>query len=256
MRKDYHMHPMAWTEDKLPLFVEKALQMGISEICITDHMPLLMADAEDRMRPGTVRDYCRRVGAWADRYGDVISIKCGIEIDYHPSLEGYIEDILACGPFDHILGSTHMQVFLQDERCTHNDFAAAALENTLRAVESGYFTAISHLDQFRCVFAAPQQFPMIPDGYDPMRHERVIREILGKLREKDVALEINPHFAEALGDVESTYPQARIVEWALDAGVRFVYGSDAHAPDSVGALLDELENHPVYGRAIKQWENA
>lgn len=255
MRKDYHMHPMAWTEENLPLFVEKALEKGMGEICITDHMPLLMADAPDRMRPGAVGAYCRRVQEWAARYQGVISIKCGIEVDFHPTLKGYIEDILAQGTFHHILGSTHIQVFLRDyPRYTYDDFAAASLENTLRAVESGYFTAISHLDQFRFVFASPERFPLRRSSYDPARHEDVIREILGKIREKNMCLEINPHLAEAMKDVEITYPQAQIVKWALDADVRFVYGSDAHAPGSVGALLDELERHPVYGRAVMQWE--
>ncbi len=52
-----------------------------------------------------------------------------------------------------------------------------------------------------------------------------------------------------------TYPDERIVNWAYEKNVRFSYASDAHEPSSVGALLDELETHPVYERALSEWEN-
>ena len=41
---------------------------------------------------------------------------------------------------------------------------------------------------------------------------------------------------------------------ALERNIRFCYGSDAHKPESVGVLLDQLETHPVYGTALRRWE--
>ena len=68
-------------------------------------------------------------------------------------------------------------------------------------------------------------------------------------------LEINPHLAEKKSDLIYTYPDEKIVRWAIEKNVDFSYGSDAHKPSSVGALLDELEEPPIYKQALFKWEN-
>ena len=68
-------------------------------------------------------------------------------------------------------------------------------------------------------------------------------------------LEINPHLAETKKDLSFLYPQDTITKWAIDMGLEFSYGSDAHKPTSVGTLLEELEDHSLYGAAIKRFEN-
>ena len=87
MRKDYHMHPTVLkTPERFELFVKEALRKNIGEICVTDHMPLSLSHAKDRLERGRVRDYCARVRALAAEYADRLSIKCGIEIDYEAEL--------------------------------------------------------------------------------------------------------------------------------------------------------------------------
>jgi len=257
MRKDYHMHPnVLKTPERFDLFVQKALEMNIQEICITDHMPLSISNAGDRISAGCVSRYCRYVGALAQKYDGVIRIKCGIEIDFFPSVTDEINQVLEAGTFDYILASSHMHVFVKDyENYTFNDFARAAIENSIRAVEFGRFHAISHLDMYRFAFENPKRFPLVQDNYAPLYHEVWIKELLDVLAAHGMYLEINPHLAEGKKDISFTYPEAPIVGWALDRNVRFSYGSDAHRPDSVGAYIDELESHPVYGKALAGWEN-
>ena len=137
MRKDYHMHPTVLKKpERFPLFVQKALEMGVGEICVTDHMPLSISHAKDRLERGTVREYCARVRELAEEYRDKIKIKCGIEIDYHPSVIGEIEQVLGEGDFDVILGSSHIHIFEKENcaRYTYNDFAKMALENSVCVV--------------------------------------------------------------------------------------------------------------------------
>ena len=254
MRKDYHMHPAVLARPELfPEFVEQAKIKGIQEICITDHMPLSISAAKDRIYSGKVGEYCLFVREVAEKYKDEISIKCGIEIDYHPDFIGEIEQVLSQGQFDYILGSSHMHIFTKNpENYTYNDFAKMALENSIKAVETGYFSAVSHLDMYRAAFF---KLPLVDDGYDPLIHKDLIKELLLKIKEKDMYLEINPHLAEGRNDdLFYTYPQAPIVAWALENGLKFSYGSDAHVPKSVGALLDKLETHPVYKKALENWE--
>lgn len=257
MRKDYHLHPtVLQTPEHMEYFVQQALKKGIKQICITDHMPLSISNAADRIPKGKVREYCLRVCDFSEKYKDIIKIKCGIEIDYHPSVIGEIENVLSEGDFDYILASSHMHAFMKDfSQCSFNDFAKITLENSLKAVETGWFNAVAHLDMYRWVFENPKRFPLITEEYQPLYYETFIKELLRKIKQKNMFLEINPHFAETKGNLLYTYPQECIVEWALKEGVQFSYGSDAHAPQSVGALIEDLEKHPLYGKALMRWEN-
>ena len=256
MRKDYHIHPtILRNPDQFALFVESALSKNIKEICVTDHMPLSVSNASDRIAQGSVGAYCRAVRETAKKYEGVISIKCGIEIDYHPSVISEVERVLQEGDFDFILASSHMHIFIKDySRYTFNGFASASIENSIKAAETGWFDAISHPDMYRFAFENPHRFPLADDGYAPVRHEALIKELLDAVAKRGMYLEINPHLAESKQDTSYTYPEKTIAEWALEKNVRFSYGSDAHAPYSVGAYLDELERHSVYGKALKKWE--
>ena len=258
MRKDYHMHPTVVQDPaRFDAFAEAALQKGIGEVCITDHMPLSVSDAADRITRGCVGEYCRRVHELADRWAGRLTVRCGIEIDFHPDYMDEIRAVLDAGTFHYVLASSHFHVFMTDDemrRCTRNDFAARALENLHRAVDTGLFTAAAHLDVHRCTFT---QMPLIDDGYHPDRHMHLIRPLLRAIADRGMYLEINPHFAEAMGGgIEHVYPAQSILTEALALPIRFSYGSDAHVPSSVGAMLDELENHPLYGRALRRWEGA
>ena len=257
MRKDYHIHPVVVKKtEQFGLFVEAALAKGIGEICITDHMPLSISKAKDRTPAGMVREYCHRVRALAREYADKITVKCGIEIDYHPKFVGEIEDVLAAGEFDYILGSSHMHLFEKETfRYTKNDFARLSLENMGLAVESGLFHAAAHFDMFRFPFIKPEKYPFIDSEYTLSAHMGLIGDILDAVKQRDMLLEINPHLAEHSGDLLDMYPQIPIVEMALEKGIRFCYGSDAHKPESVGVLLDQLETHPVYGKALETWDS-
>ncbi len=256
MRKDFHTHPTVLrTPERFNLFIEQALDKGISEICVTDHMPLSVSNAKDRIPVGRVKDYCLSVRELSKKYEGIIKINCGIEIDYHPSVVGEIESVLQSGDFDYILASSHMHLFTDDfSKLTFNEFAARALENSLAAVETGLFSAVSHFDMYRFPFVNPERFPLIDDGYAPQRHEVIIKEIIKKIKQSGMYMEINPHLAAVKGVFSYMYPQEIITEWALEEGVKFSYGSDAHLPHSVGELLDELELHPVYSKALADWE--
>lgn len=256
MRKDYHIHPTVLAlPDRIEHFVESALSKNIYEICVTDHMPLSISNASDRIPRGMVREYCRSVREAKKKYEGKISIRCGIEIDFHPSIMSEVEQVLEEGEFDFILASSHMHIFIKEySRYTFNDFASAALENSLKAVETEKFHAISHLDMYRFVFEDPHRFPLKNDGYDVDVHKALINELLDKMAKCGMRLEINPHLAESKRNISFSYPEKTIVKWALEKGIRFSYGSDAHEADSVGAFLSELEEDSVYGKAIKGWE--
>lgn len=259
MRKDYHVHPMVSQKpEQFDLFVQKAIEEGLDEICVTDHMPLLCSNAKDRIPRGKVKEYCASVKSFAEQYKDSISIKLGIEIDFHPSVKDEIEAVLEVGQFDYVLGSSHLHVIKQNEwfsnNLTHNDYAKAMFENTILAAQSGYFDAIAHIDMHRRIFARKDKFPLIDDCYSEYLHTQLIDETLDAIAENGVRLELNPHIAELSGNIMDMYPSIYIVENALKRGIKFTYGSDAHKAQSVGICLKEIREHEVYQKALATWE--
>ncbi len=258
MIKDYHVHAQVLTNPaNAKTFLEAAIDCGIDEICITDHMPLIGNSAGDRIPVGQVGRYCETVRTLAEQYAPRLSVKLGIEIDYHPSLEPQIHAVLAEGGFDYVLGSSHLHVLegMFERYRTRNEYAAAMLENTCAAAKSGFFDAIAHADMYHWIFANPQRFSLADDGFSEERHRPLIEKTLETLYQTGVKLEINPHFAESHGkNPEAVYPSIGITEAALRRGLSFTYGSDAHKPASVGVMLPELRRHPVYGQALRRWE--
>lgn len=114
---------------------------------------------------------------------------------------------------------------------------------------------IAHLDFYRWHFTLPERFPLLADDYCYEKHIPFIEQVLNTICEEGMCLEINPHLAEIKQSLSFTYPEAGIVQMALEKGVRFCYGSDAHAPEMVGSCLEQLRAHSVYGQAIQKWES-
>lgn len=257
MVKDYHMHPQVVGVNNFHDFAETAIARGIEEICVTDHMPLSFSPGGDRIPEGMVEEYCRKVRNLAREYEGRLSVKLGIEVDYYPEYEDEIKAVLKAGEYDYVLGSSHMHISpgIFDRCKTYTEFATAALENTLLAAQSGYFTTIPHMDMYRWIFVNPHRFPLEPDGYTYERSMPLIERILDTIRDEGMFLEINSHFAESQKNIDQTYPQAEILQMALDKGLHFTFGSDAHASKSIGAYLDELRRHPLYGQAIREFES-
>jgi len=259
MKKDYHIHAtVAQDPIRAELFVQQAIRRGFDEICITDHMPLSISSASDRIPHGRVKEYCEGVRALARKYENRIVIRTGIEIDYHPSLMEEIEAVLSEGEFDIVLGSSHLHLFKEQyfaPPVSRREYVEAMLNNTKRAAQTGLFDVIPHMDMYRWVFTWSGNRPQLADdGFSEEEYESAIDDVLHTMYDNGVRLEINPHFAESTGILTNTYPSEWILQRALSMGVRFSYGSDAHHPESVGALWQELWEHPTYGRAIRQWE--
>lgn len=260
MVKDYHIHPQIIKQpERFKEFAKKAIENGVEEICVTDHMPLIGNGAADRIPRGKVAEYCYKVREIAEEYKGRLSVKCGIEIDYHPTIHSEIEAVLKAGNFDFVLGSSHLhaigQLNIFGITKTYNGYAKAMFENTILAAKSGYFNAIPHIDMHRWIFTNPSRFPLVDDNYSEEKHKELIEETLEAIRDNGLRLEINPHFAVGSNNFDNIYPNIPIVKMALDKGIKFSYGSDAHTPEDVGVMLEHIRNHEVYGEALKTWED-
>jgi len=238
LKRDGHMHPNIM---KFPSqgdeFIKKALEEGFDEITFTDHMPFTVTgDEHDRIPFGAVADYCKAVADHRERYSDRISIKTGIEVDFHPTCLPEIRDVLAEGRFHTVLGSSHLNIKgfkVPFPSLTRTEFAGIVLENYLHAAESGLFHVLTHLDVYRWIFA-DHAFPLTDDNYSVKSHESLLRRLFSELEKGQIALEVNAAPLYKKFDSLGPYPEKSILDIAADYRFPIVYGSDAHTSDRVG----------------------
>ena len=249
------MHPNLTNEpDRANEFIESAIEKGFSEICFTDHMPLSIDNAGDRIKKGNINQYCEAIQEKAKEYEGVIKIKTGIEIDYHPDFINEIETVLEQGTFDYIIGASHLHIpgfDIKMATMTPDEFAKMSFENSLLAIKSGYFDTIAHLDLQRWVYTLPKRFKMLKGEYDIKNHISIIKEIMKELEKNKVKLEINTIAILHKVSDEGAYPCHEIMNISYDYNIDYVFGSDAHSYDRVGEGYDKLKESKEYGRALK-----
>lgn len=251
---DYHTHPNLTNEPhRADAFIESAINQGFDEICFTDHMPLSISDAGDRIKKGNIEKYCLAVKKKAKEYKGRIVIKTGIEIDYHPDFINEIEYNLKQGEFDLVLGATHFHIpgyNILSSDISPNEYAKISFENSLKAIKSGYFDVISHLDLQRWVYTLPKRFQMKEGIYNVNEHKDILNKVMSELEKTKVKLEINSLATLHKVDSDGVYPSKDIMSMSYDYNIDYVFGSDAHSSDWVGHGYDILKESKYYKKAF------
>ncbi|MBP3360585.1 MAG: histidinol-phosphatase HisJ family protein [Clostridia bacterium] len=243
MKRDYHMHPnILKVPGQAEKFAKRAADLGFEEICFTDHMPFsLTPDESDRIEPGMVSQYCEKVRETAQSFKNIITIKTGIEIDFHPDYTEEVKSVLADGSFDYVLGSSHLNIAgygIDMEHTSKSSYAAMVIENYIKAAESGLFDTITHIDVYRWVFSA---YPLSEDGFTFERIRNELERLFSVLERTGVQLEINAAPLYKRFDSLGPYPEYKILEMAKDYKINYIYGSDAHMAEHVGFGYDLLK---------------
>lgn len=245
MKRDYHLHPnIINNPTQAEEFIKNAVDLGFDEICFTDHMPFSITHNEfDRIPEGMIGEYCKRVHELSQKHKSEITIKTGIEIDYHPYYLSEIENVLSQGEFDYIIGSSHLNISgyrIDFANTTRTEFARMVLNNYLCAARSGLFNTISHLDVYRWVFSEKKSYPLIDDGFDVSSCTDILEDLFSTLEKNNMFLEINAAPLFKCFDNLGFYPEKKILDIAKNYKLKYIYGSDAHSPEKLGFGYDKI----------------
>ncbi len=230
-------------------YAEAAVAAGLTEIGMSDHSPMPGGfDAAWRMHRNELDDYLREAEACRDAFAGQLTLRIGLEADYHPGSEAYVADMIAAYDWDYVIGSVH---YIGDWGFDNPDTLD---EWDKRNIDDAY------VDYFRLVAesAATGMFDIIghPDlikkfGHRPSEEgDRVLaaqQQMLAAVQQSGAALEISS--AGLRKPVGEIYPHPDIVAEAARLGIPFAYGSDAHSPTEVGhgmdACLSLLHEHGI-----------
>jgi len=239
---DYHMHTAcsdgAGTVEDL---VQRAVALGLPEIGITDHLAPagLAAAAEYAIAPDRLEAYVDEVGSAAARHPQV-TVLLGVEADFVPEHQEELARLLATHSFDYVLGAVHfIDGFAFDDEAARDDGRWERAQEVYRrnyqllaeAARSGLFDVLAHLD-YVTLWDHPVAAGTAADSVAAA--ERAALETIAAC---GVAVELNTGGVVAPDPL--MHPRPRLLAAARRAGVPLVFGSDAHAPDGVGALFAE-----------------
>jgi len=227
---DSHMHtPLCRHATGTPTeYALAAIDAGLSGITFTDHMPMpAWYDAGWRMHRDQLPYYVDLVLEAREAVSGRLEVRLGLEADYHPGTERWVEDVLNAYPWDYVIGSVHyLGAWGFDNPEYQDEYAWRNMTGLYRqyyalvegAARTGLFDAVGHLD-------LPKKF----GHHDPDTSAALAA--LDVIAAKGMALDFNT--AGWRKPVTEAYPSPDLAREAVHRGIPFVLGSDAHAPEEV-----------------------
>jgi histidinol-phosphatase (PHP family) len=224
-------HAFGTTDD----YAAVAVARGFKGITFTCHCPLPNGfSANVRMTPGQYDEYIAMVAATREAFAGRLDVRLGLESDFYPGVEPWLEELHSRVPLSHVLGSIHYQV--GDYRKlfhTGEIFSYQQLyyEHLAQSAESGLFDTLAHPDLIK---------NESPADWDFARIQPTIERTLDRIAATGVAMELNTSgMLKAIPEMNPSPSQLKLMR---ERGIPVVIGADAHIPERVGdAYITALE---------------
>lgn len=237
INRDSHVHTnFSKDADKEATFlnyVERAKEIGITEIIFTDHHDIDPAHPLFEI-PIDFEEYIKefnRVKTISN-----FDMKLGVEVGYQKHTSKELNSFLRKYPFEYIVLSIHYiekkdlytQEFFKGK--TEREAYTIYFKTCLEAIKNTkYFTAFGHLDYITRYSPFKE--------YEYKDYKGIIDKILIELINRDKYLEIN---TSGMKSDNRTYPKQEVIDRYIELGGRnLVYGSDAHNVSDLGSYFPE-----------------
>jgi len=224
---DYHVHtPLCHHATGWPVeFAARAVALGLGELGFADHNPMPEQFDEWRMSRADLPRYLDEVEKARAQFPQ-LTIRLGLECDFLPGREAWIDELRGLADWDYFIGSVHYlsdgtevdsPAAIKRYRGGDGDAIWAQYWKTYeRAIRSRLFDFVAHPD-------LPKKF-----GFRPAGDLRAFYEpVIAALAETRTPFEINT--AGWRKDCAEQYPAREFVEMARAADVPLLINSDAHA---------------------------
>ena len=209
-------------------YVEVAEARGLRGIVFTCHCPLPDGiSAAVRMAPEQFDDYVDLIARTREAFAGRMDVRLGLESDFYPGVEPWLEKLHARATLHHVLGSVHPQVSEYRARYFRGnwfDYQQTYFEHLAQAAETGLFDTLAHPDLVKNESPASWRFARI---------EPHVQGALDRIAATGVAMELNTSGVnKALPEMN---PGRRMLELMCERGIPVVIGADAHRPQQVAA---------------------
>ena len=231
---DYHTHtPLCLhAEGAVSEYVQAAQRARLVHFGIADHAPMPDDDFDDwRMKASDLPAYLDWLAeAKTLLEGSTTELRCGLECDWIPNIEPWIEHLQQQNNWDYLIGSVHYldNKWDFDNPQSLNFWSQTSVESAwdrywelyLSMINSRLFTIAAHADLIR-------KFGHRPEG-DLKRYYIPVTEALANT---GMVLELNT--AGWHKPCAEQYPCFDFLVLAREADIPIVINSDAHSPSEV-----------------------
>ncbi len=252
MIADYHMHTY-YSDDsqyKMEEAVKKAIELGLNEICFTDHVDYgIKLEHEDYMRLNEeerknrvanvdYKHYFEEIHQLQVKYKDRITIKQGMEFGIQTHTIPAFQTLFNRYDFDFIILSCHQvedkEFWTQDfqkgrSQQVYNERYYEEILNVIKVYKD--YSVLGHLDLLKR-YDLKGEYPF-------EKTKEIITEILKIVIADKKGIEINTSsFYYGLNDL---MPSKNILKLYHDlGGTILTIGSDSHKEEQVGAHIEEI----------------
>lgn len=238
---DYHVHTCFSGDSDVAVteMLDKAISLGLSEICITDHIDYDYPDDPDLFL-FDVKEYFTTLSRLKESYHSRLSVKIGVELGLQTHLSKLHQEFVNAYPFDFVIGSSHIiekadpyyPAFWEgkDPKAVILHYFESILENT--AVFSD-FNVYGHLDYI--VRYCPDKSYV----YHCEDYMDILDECLRVLIEKGKGIEVNT--AGLKYGLGHPNPHETILKRYRELGGEILTtGSDGHKPEHLAWDFEKL----------------
>ncbi len=253
-KADFHIHTSYCRHAKGTVddYVRSAIQLGMDEICITDHLHRYYLTPEENkkywswgMYEEDLEKYINDILKAQKEYPE-IKIRMGIEADYIEGKERELEKATKIYPFDHILGSIHCLPQLGWKHMAEykevNSIAMYSMffDALSKASKTGLFTCMAHPDFVWRYFPLPERYESI--------FEKMEQFVSTVAQNKDISIEANASAISWMADKGGIERDLFKILFSMvkKYKVPVTLGSDAHRPLAIasnfGAMISKLSD--------------
>ncbi len=224
-----HMHtPLCKHATGLPQeYAAVAKQRGLRGIIVTCHNPMPDGfSASVRMNVEEFDIYCEMVAKARAEWAGRVDVRLGLECDYFPGFEGWLEKQVESAPFHYLLGSVHPQIKEYKAAYWRGDavaFFKQYYEHMAQAAETKLFDCLSHPDIVKNI--APSQWDLAAIFDD-------VCSALDRIAKAGSAMELNTSGLNK--DLPEMNPGMAILAQMHARSIPVVIGGDAHVPKRAG----------------------
>jgi len=229
MLVDSHMHtPLCKHAQGTPSeYAEAGIKAGMDAIIFTCHSPMPKNWwPEVRMHEKELPAYLDIIHNTQQAYSGQLEVRLGLECDWFPGMEPWLQHLSDSAPWDFLLGSVHFfgPEYLRAFRTKNTTaFRRQYFDHLAQSAESGFFDCLSHPDLVK---------NLQPSDWNPKNFTWCIASALDRIATTGTALELNTSgLHKALPEFN---PHPQMLTMMAERGIPVVLGSDSHQPHRVG----------------------
>lgn len=226
MISNYHTHTR-WCRHgtgEIEDYIIKALELGMEEIAITEHVPLKGNPDSSRMPFEEFRDYDNEFNQIIEKYKGRINIIKGLEAEYYPEeMERYRYYREVRGYSLFILGQHRSAKWNGKDNFTpKNDMDIRIYgEQVVEGLSTGFFDILAHPEMFLTSYYNGELDEVSRD---------TVKKIFKTCEKYNIPVEINANGLRT----ERPYPNKEVFRISKEYDLKYLINADAHEPEALG----------------------